>query len=79
MGDSSTGDIQALDLTAEVFINSISKDARGELYILGYEEISTCDTVSTGKVLAIKSTEVINESFCFPIVADNQRATVVCL
>jgi len=38
-GNPTTGDIQSLNLSPSIFINNISKDARGELYILGNEPV----------------------------------------
>ena len=80
VGTPSTGDIQELGLSADIFINSISQDANGELYVLGNQQISTCDTLSTGKVIAIKSTEeIINEPMCFPIKTNSGSVATICL
>jgi len=78
VGDPSTGDKVALNLSPSIFINGLAEDASGEIYAFGSETISTCDTVTSGKIFKLASTNPQDDSICVPIKSKLGAISLVC-
>jgi len=79
IGDPSNGSVVAIEERPAIFINSVEQGGNGDVYLLGSEQISTCDTVKQGKVLKITSAEQAENSICLPIKSKAGSTTVICL
>ncbi len=79
IGDPNDGSVVAIEERPTIFINSVEHDGDGDVYLLGSEEISTCDTINRGKVLKITSPGQSDDSICLPIKSKADTVTVICL
>lgn len=80
IGDLNDGSISKMKLAPEIVIFGFAQDSTGELYFMGNQDANTSGT--TGKLIKLQSTlpePPEDNSLCFPIVAENQNVSVVCL
>lgn len=77
VGDISTGSLDAVNLSPDIFIYSLAEDANSELYIMGNSTASTSG--DGGVVLKLSSTlPPTEDEFCVPIRSKNEKISVVC-
>ncbi len=77
--DTSRGRITALDISSDIFIYNLARDAGHELYIMGNTTAQTSG--NTGKIFRLGTAPLtpLENSLCFPITVKEQSYSVVCL
>jgi len=76
VGNLSSGEINQINLTPDIFIYSFMQDNSGELYFMG--NATTGTSGSTGKLVKLQST-FVDEDTCFPIATVDKEIAVICL
>ena len=79
IGDFITKEVKRINSDLNLFVYGIAEDKLGELYVMGSDTISTCDTSTAGRLVKLKSTFVSNDSFCIPLKTSNGKFATVCL
>ena len=60
----------------DIFITGVVKDNQNELYVLGTESFQADSPGILQKIVPIEEED---ESFCFPVIAENGSSSVICL